>query len=98
MGLPDSNAEGYVQGSPITHAEGLAGNLLLIHGTADDNVHYQSAEQLVDRLIALNKTFSFMIYPDRSHSINEKEGTRRHLFNLMTNYLHEHLPLQAEAE
>ena len=98
MGLPDGNAEGYEQGSPITHAEGLAGNLLLIHGTADDNVHYQSAEQLVDRLIALNKTFSFMIYPDRSHSINEKEGTRRHLFNLMTNFLHEHLPLQAEAE
>ncbi len=98
MGLPDGNAEGYVQGSPITHAEGLAGNLLLIHGTADDNVHYQSAEQLVDRLIALNKTFSFMIYPDRSHSINEKTNTRRHLFNLMTNYLHEHLPVQAETE
>ena len=98
MGLPDGNAEGYIQGSPITHAEGLAGNLLLIHGTADDNVHYQSAEQLVDRLIALNKTFSFMIYPDRSHSIDEKTNTRRHLFNLMTNFLHEHLPLQAETE
>jgi dipeptidyl-peptidase-4 len=98
MGLPDGNAEGFIQGSPITHAEGLAGNLLLIHGTADDNVHYQSAEQLVDRLIALNKTFSFMIYPDRSHSIDEKTNTRRHLFNLMTNFLHEHLPLQAETE
>ena len=98
MGLPDGNAAGYEQGSPITHAEGLAGNLLLIHGTADDNVHYQSAEQLVDRLIALNKTFSFMIYPDRTHSIDEKPNTKRHLYNLMTNYLHEHLPLQAETE
>jgi len=98
MGLPEGNAEGYEQGSPITHAEGLAGNLLLIHGTADDNVHYQSAEQLVDRLIALNKTFSFMPYPDRSHSINEKDNTMRHLYTLMTNYLHEHLPLQATTE
>ena len=98
MGLPDDNAEGYEQGSPITHAEGLTGNLLLIHGTADDNVHYQSAEQLVDKLIALNKTFSFMMYPDRSHSIDEKTNTKRHLYTLMTNYLHEHLPLQAAAE
>jgi dipeptidyl-peptidase-4 len=68
---------------------------LLIHGTADDNVHYQNAEQLVDKLIALNKTFTFMMYPDRSHSIDEKTNTKRHLYTLMTNYLHEHLPLQA---
>jgi dipeptidyl-peptidase-4 len=95
MGLPDGNAEGYVQGSPITHAAGLEGNLLLIHGTADDNVHFQSAEQLVDKLIGFNKGFSFMMYPDRSHSINEKENTERHLYTLMTEFLHEHLPLQA---
>jgi len=95
MGLPDDNAEGYEQGSPITHAAGLEGNLLLIHGTADDNVHYQNSEQLVDKLIALNKTFAFMMYPDRSHSIDEKPNTRRHLFTLMTNFLHEHLPLEA---
>ena len=93
MGLPQDNDEGYTQGSPITHAAGLEGNLLMIHGTADDNVHYQSAEQLIDRLIALNKTFSFMSYPDRSHSIDEKENTRRHLFGLMTDYLNEHLPV-----
>jgi len=98
MGLPDDNAEGYEQGSPITHAAGLAGNLLLIHGTGDDNVHYQSTEQLVDKLIALNKTFTVMMYPDRSHSIDEKENTRRHLFTLMTDFLHEHLPLQAVTE
>ena len=95
MGLPDDNAEGYAQGSPITHAAGLEGNLLLIHGTGDDNVHYQSSEQLVDRLIGLNKTFTFMMYPDRSHSIDEKPNTKRHLYTLMTNFLHEHLPLQA---
>ena len=98
MGLPDDNAEGFEQGSPITHAAGLEGNLLLIHGTADDNVHYQSAEQLVDTLIALNKTFTFMMYPDRSHSIDEKTNTKRHLYTLMTNFLHEHLPLQAAPE
>ena len=98
MGLPDGNAEGFEQGSPITHAAGLEGNLLLIHGTADDNVHYQSAEQLVDKLIALNKTFDFMMYPDRSHSIDEKPNTKRHFYTLMTNFLHEHLPLQAAPE
>jgi dipeptidyl-peptidase-4 len=98
MGLPQDNGEGYTQGSPITHAAGLQGNLLMIHGTADDNVHYQSAEQLIDRLIALNKTFSFMSYPDRSHAIDEKPNTRRHLFGLMTDYLHEHLPVQPQAE
>ena len=95
MGLPDDNAVGYEQGSPITHAAGLEGNLLMIHGTADDNVHYQSAEQLVDRLIELNKTFTFMMYPDRSHSIDEKPNTKRHMFTLMTNFLHEHLPLES---
>jgi len=98
MGLPDDNAEGYEQGSPITHAAGLAGNLLVMHGTADDNVHYQSTEQLVDKLIALNKTFAFMMYPDRSHSIDEKANTKRHLYTLMTNFLHEHLPLHAAPE
>ena len=97
MGLPDDNVEGFEQGSPITHADDLEGNLLLIHGTADDNVHYQSAEQLVDRLIELNKTFTFMMYPDHSHSIDEKPNTPRHMFTLMTDFLHEHLPLNEEA-
>jgi dipeptidyl-peptidase-4 len=92
MGLPSGNAEGYEQGSPITHAGGLQGNLLLIHGTGDDNVHYQSSEQLVDKLIELDKTFSFMMYPDRSHSIDEKENTKRHMYRLMTEFLHDRLP------
>ena len=67
-------------------------------GTADDNVHYQSAEQLVDKLIELNKTFSFMVCPDRSHSIDEKENTKRHLYALMTGFLHEKLPLNTDFE
>ena len=92
MGLPSDNAEGYKQGSPITHAEGLKGNLLLIHGTGDDNVHYQNCEALVNRLIALNKPFSMMAYPNRTHSISEGEGTRRHLFELMTRFLEQNLP------
>ena len=92
MGLPADNEEGYRLGSPITHAAGLEGDLLIVHGTGDDNVHYQNTEQLVDKFIELNKTFDLMIYPDRSHSIKEKENTKRHLYNLMTDFLHEKLP------
>ena len=92
MGLPQENDAGFTQGSPITHAEGLEGDLLIIHGTADDNVHYQNTEQLVDKLIELNKTFTFMMYPDRSHSIDEKDNTKRHLYGLMTDFLQQKLP------
>jgi len=95
MGLPADNEEGYRLGSPITHADGLAGDLLIIHGTGDDNVHYQNTEQLIDKFIELNKSFDMMIYPDRSHSIKEKENTKRHLYNLMTDFLHENLPLDS---
>lgn len=93
MGLPAQNPQGYRDGSPINFAQNLRGNLLIIHGTGDDNVHYQNAEQLVDRLIALNKRFSMMAYPDRTHGIGEGAGTRLHLFDLATRFLEEHLPL-----
>ena len=96
MGLPQDNEEGYTQGSPITHAAGLEGDLFMAHGTADDNVHYQSSEQLVDKLIALNKKFTFMMYPDRAHSIDEKENSRRHLYGLMTDFLFEKLPVSSQ--
>ncbi len=89
--LPDF-AEGYRQGSPITHAEGLKGNLLLIHGTGDDNVHYQGSERLINRLVALNKQFAMFAYPNRSHGIFEGEGTTLHVRTLLTSYLMEHLP------
>jgi dipeptidyl-peptidase-4 len=92
MGLPADNEAGYRDGSPIHFAQNLAGNLLIIHGTGDDNVHYQNAEALADRLIGLNKPFSMMAYPNRTHGISEGAFTRLHLFGLITRYLEEHLP------
>jgi len=92
MGLPDDNEDGFKDGSPITFANQLEGNLLIIHGTGDDNCHYQSCAALVNELIKHNKYFSMMAYPNRTHSIKEGEGTRRHLYELLTRYLKEHLP------
>ena len=98
MGLPDSNVDGFRDGSPVTYAHQLKGNLLLVHGTGDDNVHYQSAEYLVNELIRHNKPFSMMSYPNRSHGIFEGQNTSRHLFELLTRYLHENLPAGPKAE
>ena len=92
MGLPQENREDFVKGSPITHAKNLRGNLLYIHGTGDDNVHYQNAELLQNELIKYNKQFQFMSYPNRSHSISEGEGTTKHLSTLYTNYLKQYCP------
>ena len=92
MGLPDDNAEGYSTGSPITYADQLEGNLLLVHGTGDDNVHYQGSEKLINALIAANKQFTMMAYPNRSHGIFEGRNTTRHLYTLMTDYLLDNLP------
>jgi dipeptidyl-peptidase-4 len=97
MGLPDDNAEGYKNGSPITFAHQLKGNLLLIHGTGDDNVHYQNLEALVNELIKDKKPFRMMAYPNRTHSIKEGEGTRLHLYELMTRYLEENLRIDYRA-
>lgn len=91
MGLPGDNTEGYRLGSPITHTAGLRGKLLLMHGTGDDNVHYQGAEALINEMIALNKPFTMMAYPNRSHSISEGENTTRHVYSLLTRYLQENL-------
>ena len=90
-GLLSDYAEGYEQGSPITHAKNLQGKLLLIHGTGDDNVHYQGTERLINELIKHNRQFDFMSYPNRSHGIREGEGTTLHLKTMMTNYFNEHL-------
>jgi dipeptidyl-peptidase 4 len=92
MGLPQQNAEGYKSGSAINFAEGLQGKLLLVHGSGDDNVHYQGSELLVNRLIELGKPFDFMTYPGRTHSISEGQGTAYHLYSLLARYLEEHLP------
>ena len=92
MGLPDSNREGYEQGSPINFAKNLKGNLLVVHGTGDDNVHYQGTEALINELVRHNKLFSLMIYPNRSHSIREGENTTRHVFETLTAYLKDKMP------
>ncbi|MEH6538393.1 MAG: DPP IV N-terminal domain-containing protein [Psychroserpens sp.] len=92
MGLPQENMEDFIEGSPVTYAKNLEGNLLYIHGTGDDNVHYQNAEILVNELIKYNKQFQFMPYPNRTHGIREGEGTYKHLSTLYTNYLKLHCP------
>jgi dipeptidyl-peptidase-4 len=93
MGLPSENAEGYRIGSPITFAGQLKGRLLVVHGSGDDNVHFQGTERLVNALVAANKRFTMMDYPNRTHCICEGPGTTRHLFELLESYLHENLPL-----
>lgn len=92
MGLPEQNEEDYKQSSPVTFADQLRGNLLVVHGTGDDNVHYQGTERLINALVAANKPFSMMAYPNRTHGIFEGEGTTLHLFTMLTNYLTSHLP------
>ena len=92
MGLPQENREDFVNGSPVTHAKDLAGNLLYIHGTGDDNVHFDNAEVLVNELIKYKKQFQYMPYPNRTHSISEGAGTREHLSALYTIFLKKNCP------
>jgi len=91
MGRPEQNPDGFLKGSPINYARQLEGDLLLIHGTGDDNCHYQTTEMLINELIRHNKPFTMMAYPNRTHAIREGENTTRHLRELMTRYLHDHL-------
>ena len=92
MGLPQDNAAGYRIGSPINFAEGLKGKLLVIHGSGDDNVHYQGTERLANRLVELGKPFDFMVYPNRTHAISEGAGTSLHVQALIARYFLDHLP------
>jgi dipeptidyl-peptidase-4 len=92
MGLPTTNADGYRDASPIGQAAGLEGHLLLVHGTGDDNVHFQGAQRIINELVRLQKPFEFMEYPNRSHCICEGQGTTEHVYQLITRYLMEHLP------
>jgi dipeptidyl-peptidase-4 len=91
MGLPSTNAEGYRLASPIGYADGLRGKLLLVHGSGDDNVHFQGTERLVNRLVELGKPFDFMMYPNRTHAIAEGPGTTPHVYQLIARYFLEHL-------
>jgi dipeptidyl-peptidase-4 len=92
MGTPFPSTAAYVAGSPISHANKLQGNLLLVHGTGDDNVHYQNAEMLINELVKHRKTFQLMSYPNRTHSINEGEGTSEHLSLTFTKFLKDNCP------
>ncbi len=96
MGLLEDNARGYHDGSPINFAKNLKGNLMIIHGTGDDNVHYQSFEMLVNELIKDNKLFCMMSYPMRSHGIYERENTSYHLRETMERFWKTHLKPGAE--
>ena len=96
MGSPLKSKEAYQLGSPINYAKNLQGNLLYIHGTGDDNVHYQNAEMLINELITHKKVFQMMAYPNRTHSINEGAGTSAHLAATFTKFLKENCPPGAQ--
>jgi dipeptidyl-peptidase-4 len=91
MGLPADNAANYRNGSPIAHAGKLRGNLLLVHGTGDDNCHYQGTERLMEELIAKGKKFGVLPYPNRSHAIREGRNTDQHLMDAMARFLRDNL-------
>ncbi|MFD2744641.1 MULTISPECIES: S9 family peptidase [Sphingobacterium] len=92
MGLPQENESDFIRGSAITYAKDVRGNLLLIHGTGDDNVHYQNAEVYINELVKHGIPFQMMSYPNRSHSINEGEGTSAHLAKIYTKFLQTNCP------
>lgn len=93
MGLLEDNPEGYRDGSPLTFAHQLEGDLLLVYGTGDDNCHYQNCEVLINELVRHHKPFSLLSYPNRTHGIGEGEGTRRHLYESMERFLLERVPV-----
>lgn len=86
MRTPQENADGYDMNSPINHVEKLKGNYLLIHGTADDNVHYQNSMDLITALVKANKQFEHFAYPNKDHGIYGG-NTRLHLYTLMTDFI-----------
>ena len=90
-GNPNTDPDSYDNTSPITFAKDLQGKLLLIHGTGDDNVHYQGSERLINELVKHNKQFEFFSYPNRSHSLREGEGTTLHYHTMMANFFEKHL-------
>ena len=91
MNTPQNNPDGYFRGSPINFAEGLKGNLLLMHGTGDDNVHYQNTEMLANRLISLGKVFYQVSYPMRTHGISEGRGTSQHVRKMWIDFFNKNL-------
>lgn len=90
MRTPQENADGYDSNSPINHIEKLKGKYLLVHGTADDNVHYQNSMELVKELVNSNIPFDMHFYPNKNHGIYGG-STRLHLFTKITDFLNENL-------
>jgi dipeptidyl-peptidase-4 len=90
-GLPQENPSGYDDNSPINHVKKIKGKYLLIHGTADDNVHFQNTVELVKKLVENNKNFEVMFYPNSNHGIYTGRNTRYHLFQKMTSFIVENL-------
>lgn len=90
MQTPQLNPEGYRKGSPITYADQIEGNYLLVHGTGDDNVHFQNSVTLVNKLVEEDVQFESMYYPNRSHAIYGG-NTRKHLYKVMSNFILENL-------
>ena len=91
MRTPQENAQGYDDNSPINHVEKLKGNFLLVHGSTDDNVHSQNTFDLVTALVAANKQFDLMIYPNSNHGIYTGKNTSLNLYTKMTNFLYKNL-------
>ncbi len=92
MGLPQENKQDFINGSPMTYVKNLKGELLYVHGTGDDNVHYNNADMLINELVRYGKQFQMMSYPNRTHGISEGEGTNEHLSTLYTKFLKEKCP------
>ena len=92
MGLPQQNEEDYKRSSPLNFAANLKAKLLVVHGSGDDNVHYQGTERLINALVAANRPFTMMEYPNRTHGIFEGEGTTLHVYSLLTRFVEENLP------
>jgi len=95
-GLPQDNAAGYDKGSPLTYAKNLRGRLLIVHGSGDDNVHFQNTLAMVNALVDANRPFSLMVYPNRNHGIYGG-NTRQHLYTLLTRFVEENLPATSRA-
>jgi len=92
MGLPQDDEEAYRQCSPVNFAGNLQGHLLYMHGTGDDNVHYKNAENLINELVRQGKTFNLMVYPNRTHGINEGKGTSEHVAKTFVKFIEEYCP------
>ncbi|HNM09210.1 MAG TPA: prolyl oligopeptidase family serine peptidase, partial [Chitinophagales bacterium] len=90
MGTLETNPTGFDANAPMAYADMLKGNYLLVHGTGDDNVHFQNSVEWINALVRNNKQFDLMVYPDRNHGIYGGK-TRLHLYTLMTDYILENL-------